>query len=404
MCTTVPSWMDVRAPIVIGASSARITAPAHTDDPAPERELTDEHRVGVHVGVGVDVRHQITEGVDRHPSRRYRRTRCLLTATAAPGRRSASRSRRERHGDVAVDDYAWLRDRDDPDLQALLEAENAHADAVLAPQEALRERIYEEIKARTQETDLSVPYRRGGWWYYSRTVEGLSYPIHCRMPDDGSGPPDIEAGTAADPREQVLLDENAGRRGSRLSRASASSRSAPTAHRLAWSVDHDGDEAHVLHVRDLATGEDLDEAIPNTSYGFAWAADSRTFFPTTLDAMQRPWRVLRHVVGDGPARRIRRRARAPGGRRALLRRRVAQPLGRPGGDRPRLEHHLRGAPDRRARPDRTGPRRRAAPAGRRVLGRPPRRRPLRAGQRRRAELRAVEGADGRPRPRRTGSR
>ena len=207
---------------------------------------------------------------------------------------------RERHGDVSIDDYAWLRDREDPDLQALLEAENAHADEVLAPQEALRERIYEEIKTRTQETDLSVPFRRGGWWYYSRTVEGLSYPIHCRMPDDGSGPPDIEAGTDADPREHVLLDENLVAEGHDFSSIGVLQVS-PDGGRLAWSVDHDGDEAHVLHVRDLGTGEDLEEAIPNTSYGFAWAADSRTFFPTTLDAMQRPWRVLRHVVGkDAP--------------------------------------------------------------------------------------------------------
>src|SRR5580765_3569266 len=109
---------------------------------------------------------------------------------------------RERFGDTAVDDYVWLRDRDDPDLHALLEAENAYTDAVLAPEGPLRERIYDEIKARTQETDLSVPHRRAGWWYYSRTVEGLAYPIHCRVPDDGSGIPDIEADAAH--REQVL--------------------------------------------------------------------------------------------------------------------------------------------------------------------------------------------------------
>jgi oligopeptidase B len=206
---------------------------------------------------------------------------------------------RERFGDVAVDDYAWMRDRDDPDLIALLEAENAYTDAVLAPQAALRERIYEEIKSRTQETDLSVPYRKGSWWYYSRTVEGLAYPIHCRMPDDGSGIPVIEPGTDPDPREQVLLDENAVAEGHDYSSLGVLQVS-PDGRRLAWSVDHDGDEAHLLHVRDLDTGTDLAEAIPNTSYGFAWAADSRTCFTTTLDATQRPWQVHRHVVGEDP--------------------------------------------------------------------------------------------------------
>ena len=205
---------------------------------------------------------------------------------------------RERFGDVAVDDYAWLRDRDDPDLRTLLEAENAHTDAVLAPQAALRERIYEEIKDRTQETDLSVPHRRGGWWYYSRTVEGLAYPIHCRLPDDGTGIPDIDAG--AEEREQVLLDENVVAEGHDYSSLGVLHVS-PDGTRLAWSVDHDGDEAHLLHVRDLDTGTDLAEAIPNTSYGFAWAADSRTCFVTTLDEAQRPWQVHRHVVGDDPA-------------------------------------------------------------------------------------------------------
>jgi oligopeptidase B len=204
---------------------------------------------------------------------------------------------RERFGDVAVDEYAWMRDRDDPDLVPLLDAENAHTDAVLASQAVLRQRIYDEIKARTQETDLSVPFRKGGWWYYSRTVEGLAYPIHCRVADDGSGPPQIEAGVEPDPREQVLIDENAVAEGHDYSSLGVLSVS-PDGQRLAWSEDHDGDEAHVLHVRDLATGEDLAEALPNTSYGFAWAADSTTCFTTTIDAMQRPWRVHRHVVGE----------------------------------------------------------------------------------------------------------
>ena len=127
---------------------------------------------------------------------------------AAPRRQAHPGRRGSASATSPVDDYAWLRDRDDPDLLPLLEAENAHTDAVLAPQADLATRIYDEIKARTQETDLSVPHRKGGWWYYSRTVEGLAYAIHCRVPDDGTGPPDVEAGADPTRREQVLLDEN----------------------------------------------------------------------------------------------------------------------------------------------------------------------------------------------------
>src|SRR3954463_16585962 len=87
---------------------------------------------------------------------------------------------RERFGDVAVDDYAWLRDRDDPDLATLLDDENSYTSAMLAPPAPLAERIYAEIKDRTLETDRSGPHRKGAWWYYSRTVEGLPYRIHCR--------------------------------------------------------------------------------------------------------------------------------------------------------------------------------------------------------------------------------
>jgi len=202
---------------------------------------------------------------------------------------------RERFGDVAVDDYAWLRDRDDPDLMALLEAENAHTDAVLAPHAALAEAVYGEIKDRTLETDLSVPHRKGAWWYYSRSEEGLPYRIHCRRADDGTG-----TAMAEGAEEVVLLDENALAEGHEYMALGAADVS-PDGRLLAFSVDHAGDEEHLLQVKDLTTGELRAEQIPGTSYGFAWAADNRTCFYTTLDAAQRPWRVHRHVVDtDAP--------------------------------------------------------------------------------------------------------
>ncbi len=202
---------------------------------------------------------------------------------------------RERFGDTTVDDYAWLRDRQDPDLLPLLEAENAYTDAVTAPLAGLRDRIFAEIKDRTQETDLSVPHRKGTWWYYSRTEEGKPYRIHCRRADDGTG-----ASMGADAEEVVLLDENAVAEGHEYLSIGVFEVS-PDGDRLAWSVDREGDEDHRLHVTDLTTGDRLGEAIDGTSYGLAWAADSSTCFYTTLDAAQRPWRVHRHVVGvDAP--------------------------------------------------------------------------------------------------------
>lgn len=204
---------------------------------------------------------------------------------------------RERFGESAVDEYVWLRDRNDPDLLPLLEAENAYTEAVLAPLRELRERIFGEIKARTQETDLSVPHRKGGWWYYSRTEEGAPYGIHCRRPDDGTGTAMLAEDEGG--AEQVMLDENALAKGHEYQSLGVGEVS-PDGNLLAYSVDHDGDERHVLHVRDLTTGAALDEAIEGTSYGFAWAADSRTAFYTTIDEAERPWRAHRHVIGDLP--------------------------------------------------------------------------------------------------------
>ena len=106
-------------------------------------------------------------------------------------------SERTYHGDTVSDEYAWLADKDDPETIAYLEAENAYTAAVTAGQAGLREEIFAEIKGRTKETDLSVPTRKGGWWYYTRTVEGKQYPVHCRaaVRPGETGPPSTEDGT-----------------------------------------------------------------------------------------------------------------------------------------------------------------------------------------------------------------
>ena len=101
---------------------------------------------------------------------------------ARPVPPAAQRARHERthHGDTVVDEYAWLADKDNPETIAYLEAENAYTEAMTAGQAGLRETIFGEIKGRTQETDLSVPTRKGGWWYYTRTTRASSTPVHCR--------------------------------------------------------------------------------------------------------------------------------------------------------------------------------------------------------------------------------
>ena len=133
------------------------------------------------------------------------------TSAESPEPPAARRIRHERtfHGDTFVDEYAWLADKDNPETIAFLEAENAYTEAMTAGQAELREAIFGEIKARTQETDLSVPTRKGGWWYYARTVEGKQYAVFCRRavrPDD-AGPPMSADGSPLD-GEEVLLDGN----------------------------------------------------------------------------------------------------------------------------------------------------------------------------------------------------
>lgn len=198
---------------------------------------------------------------------------------------------RRLHGTTAEDPWFWMRAVDDPRLADLIEAENAHTEAVTVSQQELRETIFDEIKARVQQTDLSVPARRGPWWYQTRTEEGRAYPIHVRIADDGTGqPPDGDADA------QVLLDENVVAEGHDYSQVGGAAVS-PDGSLLAWSVDHAGDETYTLHVRDLDTGADHDEIVEGTSYGLAWSADSTWVFYTTMDATRRPDRVWRHRLG-----------------------------------------------------------------------------------------------------------
>jgi oligopeptidase B len=208
------------------------------------------------------------------------------------------------HGDTFVDEYAWLADKNAPETIGFLEAENAYTEAMTAGQAELRDAIFGEIKARTQETDLSVPTRKGGWWYYVRTVEGKQYAVYCRRavrPDD-SGPPMNADGSPLE-GEEVLLDGNELAGDGEFFALGAYTVS-PDGRLLAYSADFAGDERYTLRVKDLVTGETAADEIPNTYYGPAWSLDGSALFYTTVDDAWRPYRVWRHMVGTPAAQDV----------------------------------------------------------------------------------------------------
>ncbi len=204
---------------------------------------------------------------------------------------------RVHHGDTVIDNYAWLADPKDPETIGYLEAENAYMSAMTAGLDGLRTAIFGEIKARTQETDLSVPVRKGGWWRYARTVEGQQYAIHCRrrVLDGETAPPLPEDGKPLD-GEEVLLDGNELAAGAGFFSLGALSVS-PDEALLAYSTDFSGDERFTLRVKDLASGRTLPDEIPDTFYGCAWSLDGTALFYVTVDEAWRPYRVWRHLVG-----------------------------------------------------------------------------------------------------------
>jgi len=205
------------------------------------------------------------------------------------------------HGHDREDPWYWLREREDPGVLAYLEAENAYTDGEMAPLDALREGLFEEMKARIKETDMSVPARRGPWWYYTRTEEGKSYAIHCRRPARGREelPPAGEPGG----EEQVLLDENALADGSEY--FAVGSAAVSHDHRwLAYGADRVGNEKFDLRFCPLdaeTPATAAAEAVPDTGYGLAWSAGGDHVFYVRMDEAQRPHQLWRHRLGADPA-------------------------------------------------------------------------------------------------------
>jgi oligopeptidase B len=223
-----------------------------------------------------------------------------MTDSAVPPVAKRVETRREYHGDVFIDPYEWLREKDSPEVIAYLEAENDYVDQITAHLDPLRQQIFDEIKARTKETDLSVPTRRGDWWYYARSFEGKQYGVHCRCPvtdPDDWNPPQFDEHTEI-PGEQILLDENVEAEGHDYFALGAASISLD-ANLLAYSVDVVGDERYTLRFKDLRTGDVYPDEIPGIGAGATWAADNRTVYYSTVDEAWRPDTVWRYRLGAG---------------------------------------------------------------------------------------------------------
>ncbi|MDT8435250.1 MAG: oligopeptidase B, partial [Gemmatimonadota bacterium] len=195
------------------------------------------------------------------------------------------------HGVPRVDEYYWLRDRDDPAVVSHLEAENAYVDAVLADTEAAREALFDEIVGRIRQDDSTVPVRRGDWWYRTRFEEGKEYPIHVRMRGGPDGP------------EEVVLDANRRAEGHDYYAAAAGPLAvSPDGRILAVAEDTIGRRVYTIRFRDLASGDWLPGEIPAVTPSLAWANDSRTLFYVRQDPQTlRPFQVLRHRLGTDPA-------------------------------------------------------------------------------------------------------
>jgi oligopeptidase B len=219
------------------------------------------------------------------------------TAPPAPERRPVELVA---HGDVRIDDWFWLRDKEDPEVLAHLRAENAYTEASTAGTRSLQEALFEEMVARIEETDLSVPVKKGPWLYYGRTVEGSSYGIHCRRPDRGEAAGEGGTHDGAPAGEEVLLDENQLAEGHEYFALGALEVS-PDHRWLAFSTDTTGGERFTMQFTDLGTGEASPERLEDTSYGVAWANDNATVFYVRVDEAMRPYQLWRHRVGTDPA-------------------------------------------------------------------------------------------------------
>lgn len=192
------------------------------------------------------------------------------------------------HGHTRIDNYYWLNQRENPEVIAYLEAENAYTEKVLKHTEKFQKQLYDEIVGRIKQTDISVPYLDNGYYYYTRYQEGGEYPIYCRK--QGS----LEAG------EEILLDVNQLAAGYDYYQVVGLSVSPDNA-LLAFGVDTVSRRQYTIHFKELSTGKLLPDRLPNTTGGATWANDNRTLFYVAKDSTLRPHKIFRHQLGGDPA-------------------------------------------------------------------------------------------------------
>jgi oligopeptidase B len=191
----------------------------------------------------------------------------------------------EWHGDVRVDDYYWLRERENPQVLAYLEAENAYTKAKMAKTEALQEELFGELKNRIQPDESSVPALFHGYYYYKRFEDGFEYPIHCRRKGSVEAP------------EEVMLDVNQVAEGHDFCSVRGVAVS-PDARTLAWALDTVGRRKYTIHLTDLETGQTMTDIIPEVTGNLVWANDNRTIFYAKQDpGTLRSFQIYRHEIG-----------------------------------------------------------------------------------------------------------
>jgi oligopeptidase B len=198
------------------------------------------------------------------------------------------------HGQTRVDNYFWMRYREDPEVLKYLHAEQDYLEEVMQHTKPLQEQLFQEMKGRIKEDDASAPEKDGGYTYYTRYEAGKQYPFYCRRKGGLDGP------------EEILIDQNALAGEKNFCRIGSFAIS-PDETKLAYSVDADGTEVCTIYVKDLASGELLPETISNTfgdvysHHGVEWSRDGKSFFYVTRDETLRPYRIYRHILGTPPA-------------------------------------------------------------------------------------------------------
>jgi oligopeptidase B len=189
------------------------------------------------------------------------------------------------HGIDLIDNYHWLRDREDPDTMKYLEAENQYTDEIMKDTLEFQNKLFEEMKGRIKETDLSVPQKHGPYIYYSRTEEGKQYEIHCRKSSEENA------------KEEIIFDENQYAEGQPYFALGALSIS-PNHEILAFSIDNSGAEKFELKFLNLKTNKLSKDIITQTTYGVQWAEDNKTVFYTLPDESGRAYKINKHKLGD----------------------------------------------------------------------------------------------------------